>query len=372
MKITNQVDAEWFIDYAKSQKFIEESGIRAESIRQFHKEKGNFIFAHKTENLGELCPYFVLNYTSAETLNSLAGVKIYPSLSGFLIELKNNVSFEDLLNHFEKIPQHECDKHDVAITEYEKVNDDEIKAKIIYTYERSTKLFFPNSPVTVKVTLRRTDEKFKILVFGEIFRWMDFSKIRNFFALDFFRDKFTIIDVNFQNLNTSQNKHVIIKKQIEELKKVKLTVEDIEGEFELLGTYEHRASEVDDLNPSEEISYFATSKKLNTETNVREVDTLIQDLETQAGKCLTFIKCIYYSKKLKKYISISYYYERNFMVTFQAVYLCDEPKEDTEIKHPETKQDLHNNHRKILEKKEISEILSVLWIKSVSKILEDF
>ena len=50
MRVTNQVDSDWFIDYPKAQRFIEDSGIRAETLKHFYKEKGIYYDNSKKGN----------------------------------------------------------------------------------------------------------------------------------------------------------------------------------------------------------------------------------------------------------------------------------------------------------------------------------
>ena len=369
VNISNQVDEEWFVGYAKAQRFIEESGIRTQTLRQLFKEKGIFVFAFTKENLGLLCPFFMLNYSNAEMLNSLAGIKVYPSVGGFYIKFDEEKSFEQIKEILCSVPQHEKDEYDVNISEVE-INDSYLKAKLIYKYERSTKLFFPESPIAVKVFIEKTEDPTIFVVYGEIFRYMDFSKMRTFFTLNHLKDNFKVIDLNFSKLSSSSDKHEVIKNQVEKLKDVELSIEEQSSCFKILGTYEHRADRVADLSPSDDISYFQSSNKLNTETDIINPNTLIDQLENQAGKCLSFIKCVYYSESQKRYLSISFYYGNQFFVTFNSLYLY--PKEDEEIQHPTSKDELYNFPRRVLQKKEISKILSKIWICSAQELYSSF
>ena len=289
LKISNGVDEEWFIGYPKAQRFIEESGIRAETLRQFYKDKGTFIFAFKTENLAELCPYFILNYSSAETLNSLAGIKIYPSIGGFYIKFKDQKTLNEIKTILNGVPIHVSNDSDVSISEIE-INNNKINAKIIYTYDRSTRLFFPKSPIHVNITIAPTEDKCKFVVYGEIFRWQDFAKLRSFYSLSHFQNIFSIIDINFNKISNSKDKHKIVNMHIDSTKDLSLKVDGENTNFELLGTYEHKALGVTDLSPKKGISYFTNSNKLNTETNIIKLKELISELEKQAGKCISFNK----------------------------------------------------------------------------------
>jgi len=366
--ILNDVDEEWFVGYAKAQRFIEESGIRAQTLRQLFKERGLCIFAFKQENLGQICPFFMLNYTNAELLNSLAGIKIYPSVGGFYIHLEEDKTLEEIKEILSSVPSHDCEEYDVRISELE-FEGDQLKAKLIYKYERSTKLFFPESPIHVNINILKTDDPKKFIVYGEIFRYLDFSKMRTFFTFNYFKDYFKLIDLNFSKIETSEEKHELIKKQISVLESVELVVDDDTTNFEILGTYEHRASRVEDLAPLEAVSYFQSSNRFNTETDLMGVETLVDQLEKQAGKRLSYMKCVYYSES-QKYLSVAFYYDTYFFVTYNSVYL--HPTSTEELEHPKSKDELYNFPRKVLQKDEISKLLATIWVSSAKKMYEAF
>lgn len=141
--------------------------------------------------------------------------------------------------------------------------------------------------------------------------------------------------------------------------------------FKLLGSYEHKASGIEGLIPKNEVSYFKDSNKLNTETNIIKLKGLVSDLEKQAGKCLFFVKCVYFSEKAGKYLSLSFYYNNHFLVTFNSVYTYLENDQD-KIIHPKNKQELYGLNRKIIQKSEITNILIEVWLKSVNNMYHNF
>lgn len=279
-----------FKDYHELELFFSSDHIRLRSTQEYFKEKGIFAFSNEKDAMARFASKFYIGADSLRNLMKFTGVKAFPKMSGFILDVgDSNTSLDDICNYFdshkgEEFPKVKEGKLNSVIPDYNKVS-----LYVEYTINEITSY---NIFDTVK-----KEANFEISKNGNIFtvtlilnRNTDYSVIYGILNLIITNDselKLKLIESDLGLFPTTEKRHKFFEDLMEVLNK----------KYEVIGIIKYNRNKADDLYTGD--SFEDNHLKGSQEVNRMSITEILENLRKRSA-FLEGASVVLYDRKLKQ------------------------------------------------------------------------
>jgi hypothetical protein len=341
-----------FKDFHELELFFSSDHIRLHSTQEYFKEKGIFAFSNEKDAMAGFASKFYVGADSLRNLIRFTGVKAFPKMSGFILDvIDNDTSLEDLYDYFNSHKEEEFPK-----VKEGKITNVIIDQNIIslYVEYNINEIMSYNIFDTVK-----KEANFEISKNGNIFtvtlilnRNTDYSVIYGILNIITTNDpniKLKLIESDLCLFPTTEKRHLFFEDLMEALNK----------KYEVIGIIKYNRNKAEDLNTDD--SFEDNHLKGSQEVNRMSITEILENLRKRSA-FLEGANVVLYNRKLKQLFVVQLLSKAN-KKRFEIGLASDVKKveqHDT-VEKIRTKTDINDLESAYLNEYEKQDILKTIW-----------
>ena len=280
-----------FRDKDDIERFFKSSYINLEDVRDYFRERGNFVFSAKTDNFNSHVSSFILANTTLKELRKFIKKDVYISCTGFVLE--TNLDEEELLAVLKdaREDEHEEDESQKISQCYSEQQNDNIIGEFTYFKSRTSDVNLFDShetPVDFKIRKIESNEINSYLVTCFPQYKKDIDLLKKLIAWNLHRDdeaSVEVKDIGFSTLQDVESKHEAISNVLSRV-----------DNYEIIGISGVEAVQIEDYQSEDMDSEVLSEEfqKIGGETKMISTNDLLEFLEDNS-KTSTELTIAYYN-----------------------------------------------------------------------------